>query len=129
MVGARRSCGTKGMRFPKVPEPKKRKKHSPSIIQPKDGGCYLCQKLHDDYTVKRTEEHHVYFGRGQRAISEANGFKVHLCRKHHTHNGGPEAVHRNHEICLLVQQDVQRAFEKTHSREEFVKLIGKNYLD
>ena len=114
--------------FPKEKGRRKKKKHRESIIQPKDGTCYLCMKLHNDYSVKYTEEHHVYFGPGQRAVSEANGFKVHLCRKHHTHNGGPEAVHRNHDTCLIVQQDVQRAFEKTHSREEFMRLIGRNYL-
>lgn len=114
--------------FPKKPGKKKRKKHSPSIIQPKDGGCYLCELLHNDYEIKQTEEHHVFFGRGQRAISEAYGFKVYLCQAHHQHDGGPEAVHRNHETCRLIQRDVQRAYEKTHSREEFIKLIGRNYL-
>ena len=117
------------LKYPKRKSKKPRKKHSPSIIQPRDGGCYLCEKLHDDYSVKRTEEHHVYFGHGQREISEAYGFKVYLCRKHHTHSGGPEAVHRNHETCLRVQQDVQRAFEKRYGREEFMRLIGRNYLE
>ncbi len=114
--------------FPKAPGKKHRKKHMRSIIQSKDGGCYLCERLHGDYGIKQTEEHHVYFGRGQREISEANGFKVYLCRAHHQHDGGPEAVHRNHDTCLLVQQDVQRAFEKRHSRQEFMDLIGRNYL-
>lgn len=112
--------------FPKKPRRKHRKSHRDSIIQPKDGGCYLCERLHSDYGIKETEEHHVYFGRGRREISEAEGFKVYLCRAHH--RDGPEAVHRDHGTCLLVQQDVQRFYEKTHSRREFVALIGKNYL-
>ena len=29
----------------------------------------------------------------------------------------------------LLQQDGQRAYERTHSREEFMALIGRNYLD
>lgn len=114
--------------FPKQGRKKKRRKHMKSIIQEKDGTCYLCEKLHGDIRWKYTEEHHVYFGPGQRAISEANGFKVYLCREHHEHDGGPEAVHRNHETCMLIQQDVQRQFERNHSREEFMALIGKNYL-
>ena len=97
-----------------------------SIIHPKDGGCYLCEKLHSDYRQKETEEHHVYFGHGLREVSEANGFKVYLCRAHH--QDGPEAVHRNHETCLRVQQDVQRAYEKRHSRQEFMDLVGRSYL-
>ena len=114
--------------YPKRRNKKPRKRHSPSIIQPKDGGCYLCEKLHEDYGAKKLEEHHVFFGHGQREISEAWGLKVYLCRKHHVHAGGPEAVHRNHDICLIVQQDAQRAFERTHSRQEFMDLIGRNYL-
>lgn len=99
-----------------------------SIMQAKDGRCYLCMKLHNDYKTGYTEEHHVYFGRGQRAVSEANGFTVYLCRRHHEHDGGPEAVHRNHDICLMLQQDVQRKYEQTHTRDEFMRLIGRNYL-
>lgn len=114
--------------FPKKRDKKHRKIHPPSIIQPQDGGCYLCEKLHGDYSPKKIEEHHVYFGPGLREISERWGFKVYLCRKHHVHAGGPEAVHRNHETCLLVQQDVQRAFERTHSRQQFMEIIGRNYL-
>lgn len=114
--------------FPKNGPKKRRKKHRASIIQPKDGGCYLCEKLHGDYRRKKTEEHHVYFGPGQRAISEAYGFKVYLCRRHHEYDGGMEAVHRNHNVCRMVQRDVQRRFEETHSREEFMALIGRSYL-
>lgn len=116
------------MLFPKIPEKKKRMKHKPSILQEKDGRCYLCKKLHNDYSFKFTQEHHVYFGKGQRAISEAEGFKVHLCLEHHEYTGGAEAVHRNHEICRMVQQDMQRKYEEKHSREQFMHLVGKNYL-
>ena len=59
--------------YPKIRDKKRRRKHKPSIIQEKDGRCYLCMKLHADYSFKYTEEHHVYFGRGQRDISEAQG--------------------------------------------------------
>ena len=116
------------MLFPKRPAKKHRRKHMKSIIQPKDGGCYLCEKLHGDYSPKKIEEHHVYFGHGQRDISERWGFKVYLCRKHHVYAGGPEAVHRNHATCLLVQQDVQKRFEKTHSRQQFMEIVGRSYL-
>ena len=115
-----------GLLFPKRKSKKPRKRHSPSIIQPRDGGCYLCEKLHGDFGVKRTEEHHVFFGHGKRTISEAEGFKVYLCHAHHLDS--PEAVHKNREISLLVQQAAQRAYEKTHSREEFMDLIGESYL-
>lgn len=116
------------MLLPKKPEQKKRMKHKASILQQKDGRCYLCMKLHDDHTNKFTQEHHVFYGRGQRAVSEAEGFKVYLCLEHHEYGGGPEAVHRNNQICRIIQQDMQQEYEKHHSRAEFMRLIGKNYL-
>ena len=103
-----------------------RKKHTPSILQKKDGRCYLCMRMHDDDRIHGVlHEHHV-FGGPNRQISEAQGFKVYLCLEHH--ETGPEAVHRNHETMLLVQQDTQRAYERTHTREDFMELIGRNYL-
>lgn len=117
-----------GLMFPKNPSKKRRMKHKASILQEKDGRCYLCMKLHNDYSFKFTQEHHVYFGRGQREISEAEGFKVHLCLDHHEYTGGPEAVHKNHETSLLIQQDMQRKYEETHTRAEFMRLIGRSYI-
>ena len=102
---------------------------SRSIMQDKSKHrCYICDIFCGDGSVKPyLEEHHV-FGGPRRKKSEHYGLKVYLCRKHHIHAGGPEAVHRNHETCLMIQQDVQRQFEKTHTREEFMALIGRNYL-
>lgn len=114
-----------GLLFPKRTVKKKRKRHKPSILQKKDGTCYLCRKLHGDYRVQGIHEHHVFDG-PNRSISEAEGFKVYLCTDHHLY--GPQAVHRNHEMMFLVQQDCQRAYEQNHTRQEFVELIGKNYL-
>ena len=58
---------------------------------------------------------------------KAEGLKVYLCLEHHI--SGKEAVHNNAEMMKVLRQDGQRAFEKTHTREEFMKLFGKNYLE
>ena len=58
----------------------------------------------------------------------SKGFKVYLCLEHHEHFGGPEAVHRNHETCRMIQQEVQRKYEESHTREEFMALTGRSYL-
>ena len=42
---------------------------------------------------------------------------------------GPEAVHNNHKNMRVLHRDGQRAYERTHSRAEFMSLIGRNYLD
>lgn len=33
-----------------------------------------------------------------------------------------------HTLDLRLKQDCQRRFEETHSREEFMAIIGRNYL-
>ena len=60
-------------------------------------------------------------------VFEAEGLKVYLCLDHHIM--GPEAVHNNHKNMRILHRDGQRAYERTHSRAEFMSLIGRNYLD
>ncbi|WP_343247744.1 hypothetical protein [Diplocloster hominis] len=106
---------------------KKRKRHKPSILHTEDGTCYLCMKLNQDFRRYQVLHEHHIFGGPNRAISEAEGMKVFLCLEHHI--SGPAAVHNNHENMLILQQDAQRLYEVTHTRQEFMKLIGRNYLD
>ena len=114
------------MMYPKKPARKKRKSHKASIMQEKDGTCYLCVLLQQDYrTHGSLEEHHIYGG-PNRDKSEAEGLKVYLCLRHH--RTGQEAVHNNAEIMRLLRQQGQIAYEQTHSREEFRRLMGKSYL-
>lgn len=115
------------LKYPKTGWKKKRKKHAASILHCKDGTCYLCMKLEQNYSKHlEIQEHHVSPGNPNRQISEENGFKVYLCRRHHT--DGPEAVHNNKENMQLIKEDCQRVYEETHTREEFMKLIKRNYL-
>lgn len=100
-----------------------------SIMHQKDGTCYLCMKLHADYSMKQTQEHHAIHGAGRRKLSEKYGLKVQLCLRHHTADGGPEAVHKNAEIDLLVKKDAQKAFEKRWPALDFRGIFGKNYLE
>ncbi len=115
------------MMYPKTKRAKKRKKHKKSILQEKDGRCYLCMKLDHDFRIHgAVQEHHV-FGGPNRSKSEAEGLKVYLCLNHHT--AGPAAVHNNQENMRIIREDAQRAYEQTHTRAEFMELIGRNYLD
>ena len=45
------------------------------------------------------------------------------------HRIGKDAVHNNRETDLMLKRICQEEFEKTHTREEFVRIIGKSYLD
>ena len=37
-------------------------------------------------------------------------------------------IHFNKELDLKIKKLCQKKYEETHSREEFIKLIGKNYI-
>jgi hypothetical protein len=71
---------------------------------------------------------HIYAG-GRRQISEDNGFWVYLAGW--LHNQSNQGVHGKdgHELDLMLKRHCQMKYEETHSREEFIKLISKNYLD
>lgn len=114
--------------LPKPGKKKKRKKHKKSILHEKDGTCYLCMRLNQDFDLRSgLHKHHVYEGKPNRKISEANGFIVYLCPEHH--NSCSESVHDNKENMDLIKRDCQELYEETHTRKEFMELIGRNYLD
>ena len=96
-------------------------------IVPDAKECWACRNLYNVSNVRRLEEHHIYPGVPRRALSEHYGLKVYLCREHH--NVSPCGVHFDPALMLRLQQEGQRAFERDHSREEFLRLFGKNYLE
>ena len=96
-----------------------------SIMQEKDGRCYLCMLLHNDYSAKPVQEHHVIFGRANRKLSEKYGLKVYLCIWHHTE--GPEAVHKSAEIAKILKVLAQRTFRKVFPELDWLSIFGKNY--
>jgi len=81
--------------------------------------CYICG------SYRMIECHHI-FGGANRKNSEKFGLKVHLCK--FCHNTPPNGIHFNREAEVRLKQIAQREFEKTHSREEFMKIFGRNYL-
>ena len=69
--------------------------------------------------------HHIYAGTN-RQVSEKHGFKVWL--RADWHNMSNYGVHLNKNLDLHLKQECQRKFEETHTRAEFMALIGRNYL-
>lgn len=90
-----------------------------SILQA-EKDCYYC------HTTQDIHKHHIYRG-ANRKISEQNGFWVWLCAKHH--NMSNHSVHHNHELELELQRQCQTEYELTHTRQSFMALIGRNYLE
>ena len=92
-----------------------------SILQT-EKECYVTGSTYN------LHKHHIFFGNPWRQISEKNGFWVYLTGT--LHNQSDNGVHgkNGHELDLQLKQDCQRAYEQKHSREDFMNLIGKNYL-
>ena len=115
-----------GLLYPKPVRKKKRKRHKASILHEKDGTCYLCMELLGNYTVYPVvHEHHIFDG-PNKPLSEADGLKVYLCVNHHIMH--KEAVHENIENMRLLQAAGQRAYEREHTRAEFMERYHRNYL-
>ena len=93
---------------------------SKSILQT-ERKCYITGST---YNLHR---HHIFAG-GRRQISEREGFWVYLIG--HLHNQSNDGVHgkNGHALDFKLKQDCQRKYEETHSREEWMLLMGKNYL-
>lgn len=70
--------------------------------------------------------HHIYYGAGRRKISDENGFAVYL--RSDWHNMADYGVHFNKSLDLSLKQICQKKYEETHTREEFIALVGKSYL-
>ncbi len=117
-----------GLMFPKSGNRKKCRKHQKSIIQNKeDRKCYLCILLEDNWTTYTyLEEHHIFFSKHQRALSEKYGLKVYLCPYHH--RIGPLAVHNNQKYRRILEARGQQAFEAVYDHNKFMEIFGENYL-
>ena len=78
----------------------------------KMGYCQCCGKY-----SSRLDPHEVYGG-SNRLRSIKYGFVKDICR----------LCHEDEEKILELRKEVQAEFEETHTREEFIQLIGWSYL-
>lgn len=78
----------------------------------KTGSCGYCGKY-----CEKLDPHEIYGG-SNRKRSIKYGFVKLLCRK----------CHENENILQELKIKTQKEFEKTHTRQEFIEIIGKSYL-
>lgn len=79
--------------------------------------CFVCGRPYPQI-------HHMMNG-ANKGKSEKFGFILPLCMNHHT---GAEGVHSKPERMLACRQMAQRKFEEEHTRDEWIKEMGKSYL-
>ena len=90
----------------------------------------LLQKNKECYATGRLDnlhKHHIFMGKN-RKISDRYGFWVWLTGEYHNQDNVLGVHFDNTELKEKLYRECQAKFEETHSREEFMKLIGKNYL-
>lgn len=88
----------------------------------------IMQTERECYITGRTDNlhcHHIYMG-SNRKTSDENGFTVYLTGE--WHNQSNHGVHFNKDLDDRLKRECQSKFEETGTREEFIKLIGRNYL-
>ena len=78
----------------------------------KSGKCEYCGKV-----CKKLDPHEVYGG-SNRKRSIVNNFVKLLCRE----------CHSNKDVIKQLRIDTQKEYMKTHTKEEFIKIIGKSYI-
>lgn len=76
--------------------------------------CFICKKPADDL-------HEIFCG-SKRQASMKHGFCVPLCRYCHI------IVTNSYKFDAELRSLCQLKFETAHSREEFIAIIGRNYL-
>lgn len=89
-----------------------------TILQEKKE-CFVCR------TTQDLQLHHVLYGTSNRKQADKYGLTVWLCLRHHT---GDRGVHFDKRLDLKLKEMAQAKFEETHTREEFIKIFGRNYL-
>ena len=72
--------------------------------------------------------HEVFYGTANREVSRSAGFQVRLCEEHHQ---GTSGVHGRdgHALDMELKCEMQAKYEVSHSRQEFISLIGRSYIE
>lgn len=89
-----------------------------SIIYDDLTKCAICTST---YNINL---HEVYYG-SNRQNSIKYGCVIPLCQEHHT---GDNGIHNHRNIDMYYKRMFQEEMEKTMSREEFISIFHKNYL-
>lgn len=101
-----------------VTEMKKKSKKLAKLERQRDKGlvksgiCENCGKF-----SKRLDPHEIYGGSNRKRSIKHKFVKL-LCRE----------CHSNENIINQLKIDTQKEYEKNHTRNDFIKLIGKSYL-
>lgn len=116
--------------FNPVPKVKKEKKEKVTEIKKRSNKLAKLERQRDKDLVKsgicefcgeyskRLDPHEIYGGSNRKRSIKYKFVKL-ICPR----------CHSNEAIINQIRIDTQKEFEKTHTREEFIKIIGKSYIE
>ncbi len=85
-----------------------------------DRKCWLCG------TEKDLHQHHIFYGTGNRSLSEKYGCWVYLCARHH--NMSDYSVHIDRGLDEELKKVTQMILERNGwTRDDFIKTFGRSY--
>jgi hypothetical protein len=93
--------------------------YAPSILTTESGRCYICKKYGD------TARHEIY-GAANRQISKRAGLWIYVCPRCH------DVIHLKPDDGLMdrtMKKIGQSKYLESHTREEWLKMIGRFYDD
>lgn len=94
--------------------------YNESILTGWEEKCFITGAMNCDLV-----RHEIFYGTANRELSKKHGLWVYLIPE--LHNTTNQGVHFNKELDLYLKRTAQTEFEKTHTREEFIKMFGRNY--
>lgn len=86
----------------------------------------LTESCYKTGRVDNLHRHHVFFGTGNRKLSEKYGMVVMLTGE--WHNQSSKGVHFNKQLDIEIKQFAQRKFIEMYPDLDFIKIFGRNYL-
>lgn len=84
--------------------------------------CIVCR------STRNLHRHHIFYGSANRKNSERFDLTCWLCQDHHESTYGVHGKYGEN-LNRELKELAQREFEKNHTREEFVHIFGRNYID
>lgn len=109
-------------------------RHPKSILQPGAKQDFLWAVMEGMPVSGELEKHHI-FGGARRPMSEENGFWVWLTNANHTGTSAARnrlhipGVHNERAVDVLLKAMCQWKYQQAHSPQEWMALVGRNYLD
>ncbi len=73
------------------------------------------------------EEHHVFYGNGNRKLSEKYGLKIYLTAEMHR---GKKGIHETRELDMKIKAEIQEKAMEHYGWdiEDFRAIFGKSYV-